>query len=222
MSLQHTRFQNSDSLMTRSVLVTTGFEAPAGQMSSCVRDLAALLSDIFNFDRAEAKVLQPAAIRDWLAPAYVYRDGFGIGHPWELMKTGNFTFWTKSGGIAGYLSELAFIPEMKTGAVLLTATDAPTISPVLGLVTDFILTRYEDKKGAAPGLVTEVLMARVACCAASSRCCRRCSRPPPTLRMLMISWGRTPGCILLHHRRSSSTTVGPPSHVIREVFARPV
>jgi CubicO group peptidase (beta-lactamase class C family) len=120
----------------------SGFTAPCGQMISCVADLAALVSDLFNFDRPTAKLLKPESIRDWLHPAYVYRDGTGFGHPWEILRAGNYTFLSKGGNHPGYSSEFVFLPDIKAGAVVLVAeTDSPLQSLLPEILGDFILTR---------------------------------------------------------------------------------
>ena len=43
-----------------------------------------------------------------MQPAYLYADGTGFGHPWELRPYGNYTMLTKDGAINGYNSELQF------------------------------------------------------------------------------------------------------------------
>ena len=52
------------------------------------------------------QILDGETIREWVeSPAYIYRDGSGYGHPWELLPYGNHTMRTKAGAINGYLSE---------------------------------------------------------------------------------------------------------------------
>lgn len=48
------------------------------------------------------QVLDGETIREWMHPAYMYRDGTGYGHPWELVPTGNYTLQTKPGNVPGY------------------------------------------------------------------------------------------------------------------------
>jgi hypothetical protein len=121
-------------------------------MSSCVTDLAALMSDLFNFDRNTAKLLKPESIRDWLHPAYMYRDGTGFGFPWEILRAGNYTFLSKGGNIPGYATEFVFLPEIKAGAVILVAdATSPLQSLLVEVLGDFILTRLVQDEQARLG-----------------------------------------------------------------------
>jgi hypothetical protein len=73
-------------------------------MISCVQDMAALLSDIFNYDRSSAKLLKPVNMKSWLAPQYMFLDGNGYGHPWEIVKVGAWLVRCRDRGSRGVIT----------------------------------------------------------------------------------------------------------------------
>ena len=57
-----------------------------------------------NFVVYHTQILDGETIREWMEPTYMYYDGTGYGHPWELIPLGNYTLRTKAGDINGYSS----------------------------------------------------------------------------------------------------------------------
>ena len=54
------------------------------------------------------QILDGETIREWMQPAYIYHDGTGFGHPWELEPLSNFSLRTKDGVMNGYNAEIQF------------------------------------------------------------------------------------------------------------------
>ncbi len=104
-----------------------GFENPAGGAYSTVRDLARLLQLLFRDEAAQGpgQPLDGVLVREWLAPVWLGAGPLPLGAygaPWEMY----LTQWApdtwvrgKAGAVLGYTSQLAAVPELKLGVVVL-------------------------------------------------------------------------------------------------------
>ena len=141
-----------------------GWESPAGSVFASADDLVRFLGFIFealrgdqatNTTAASARVadandnnsssvlLSPAGVRDWIKPHVWNSDGIsGFGLPWELFAgygpQQQYTFYTKSGGMRGYLSKLGFVPELRSGYILLQSDFSDGFDPANKLLQDFV------------------------------------------------------------------------------------
>ena len=110
-----------------------GFDNPAGGMYSSVDDLQKLISLLFRDESpvGGAQLLDGSAIREWLSPVWL---GAGVpltayGAPWEMVLSPNLpNSWIrgKRGDVLGYSSQVALVPELKLGVVVLTANGVST------------------------------------------------------------------------------------------------
>lgn len=107
--------------------------APAGSMSSSVKDMTKWLRALINTGKIDGKQVLPRwAIRAICRPKsilgmdlrnkvnthfYLYGLGLGIND-----RAGKLTF-SHTGGVDGYLSSVMFVPEEKLGIVVLTNQD---------------------------------------------------------------------------------------------------
>jgi D-alanyl-D-alanine carboxypeptidase len=102
--------------------VNLGAEAPAGEMSSTVEDLAKFISLQFRSGPAQgAQVLQASTLREmhrvqWLHPDW--RGGSGLG--FQVRRVGDKVRVGHGGGFSGYATSIEFAPEQKLGVIVLT------------------------------------------------------------------------------------------------------
>lgn len=141
-----------------------GWESPAGSVYTTGSDLMAFLNYIFDAlrnnvtqasDGAGSPLLSAAGVRDWIKPHFWNNDGVtGWGLPWELI-TGfgprhQYTFYTKNGGLRGYLAELGFIPELRSGYILLQSDYTPAFDVATGFLRSFIAGALEGVLVSSP------------------------------------------------------------------------
>jgi hypothetical protein len=128
--------------------IDIGWDGPAGNMYSSVHDLAQLMMMIFRtdveYDPSKGQVLDGETIREWTHPAFVYSDGFGYSHPWELLPWGNYTLVTKDGRINGYLSEIRMAPQIKTGIIVLQSWEEEDVHDAITAYTTNLITAVSE------------------------------------------------------------------------------
>ena len=110
-----------------------GFDNPAGGMYSSVDDLQKLISMLFRDESpvGGAQLLDGSAIREWLSPVWLGAGAplTAYGAPWEMVLSANLPdSWIrgKRGDVLGYSSQVALLPELKLGVVVLTANGVST------------------------------------------------------------------------------------------------
>lgn len=129
--------------------------APAANMSSTVEDLARFISLQFRNDPPGGpQILKPSTLREmhrvhWLLPGW--RAGRGLG--FSVRRFGDKTLVGHAGWVAGYQTQIGFVPEDKIGAVVLTSADdgqpGTILEQALTVVTPAILRAVRPE--AAPG-----------------------------------------------------------------------
>ena len=129
--------------ITPAVQLDDGFESPAGSLYSTGRDLATWLAALLRDDAAEGPLLDPMTLREWLKPSTVNDDGVsGFGSPWELFQgygpEGQYMFFTKNGGISGYLAEIGYIVPLKAGYFMLQSDFSGAFNPVVELLRQIV------------------------------------------------------------------------------------
>ncbi len=99
--------------------------APAGSMYAPVTDLARFMSVLFNGGKgARGKVLKPETIDQMWTSQFAgasAKNGFGLG--FALSEFQGYRRIGHGGAIYGFATELAALPEMKFGAVVVTTLD---------------------------------------------------------------------------------------------------
>lgn len=135
-------------------LLEIGWENPAGSMYSSTNDLGKFLSFFFRDDvpymAQPDQILDSLSIREWRQPRYINIDSTGYGIPWEIYDSP--LFYTKGGGIAGYLSLTLSVPQLKLGMIVLQSSDISTAyGDIFSLwATSFIQPFAEILQAVAP------------------------------------------------------------------------
>ena len=100
-----------------------GYDGPAGGVYSTAADFSAVLQAVAAAAAGEATPLgiPPATARELLRPLWISDDGtFQQGTPWEMLETpAPFTFLVrgKDGGLPGFTTYAAVVPELRLSAV---------------------------------------------------------------------------------------------------------
>ena len=110
-----------------------GIDNPAGGIYSSSSDLSAYARNILNSDAlpSNKRLLEPEVVNRWLKPTSLIPSLHNAqGAPWEIIRLQGADFnpdgrpidlYTKNGGLNGYYSALAFIPEYDVAVTVLTA-----------------------------------------------------------------------------------------------------
>jgi len=94
---------------------------PSGGCYSTVRDLAKIMSLLFQHDLSTSKMLSPSTLREILLPKFITNDREGgYATTFELYRIGDYMVRSKRGDVDGYASEIVMIPELKVGLVVLS------------------------------------------------------------------------------------------------------
>ncbi|KAA8643602.1 hypothetical protein EYZ11_006952 [Aspergillus tanneri] len=103
-----------------------GYNAPGGGLYSSTADLTTVLNHILN----HTILSTPSAVRKWLKPYSMTSSPNNlVGKPWEILRTTHLTpdhphtidIYGKSGGAAGYVSQIGVIDQYGVGVVVTTA-----------------------------------------------------------------------------------------------------
>lgn len=111
-----------------------GFDSPAGGMYGNAANLSAVAQMLAAAAAGEPSPvgLPPALARGMLAPMWIAPDAsFQQGAPWEMFITspvsGSFLVRGKDGGMNGYASYFAFIPELHLSVAMMWNGNIPEI-----------------------------------------------------------------------------------------------
>ena len=107
--------------------------APAGQLYSTVADLAKWIAFQFTAggpERDSVEVLSPASLREMHRPQFL-EPGWNTGYclPWTASRYSSDVYLSHRGALHGFLSNIAFSPERRIGAVALTNLDGHEVAP---------------------------------------------------------------------------------------------
>ncbi len=107
--------------------------APAGQLYSTVADLAKWIAFQFTAngtERGSVEVLSPASLREMHRPQFL-EPGWDTGYclPWTAFRYSSDVYLSHRGALHGFLSNIAFSPERRIGAVALTNLDGHEVAP---------------------------------------------------------------------------------------------
>ena len=134
-------------------------ERPAGNIASCVRDLAKFVSLQLLEEDAENPVLRRSSLQQmhrvhWLLPDW--KTGWGLG--FRIRRVGEETRIGHGGSLPGYRSDLEFSPARKLGVIVLTnAADGnpglyrDAAFEILGPAIDQVLASFRKTSGPEPG-----------------------------------------------------------------------
>ena len=120
---------------------------PTGGLYSTPDDTIALLRSILR-----SELLEQERTNKWLQPQSVSAGLLGFyGMPWEIMRTSQatsdhrtVTVFTKGGGLEGYYSDLALVPEFGVGVSILTAGRAEALETLKNTVYEMVLRGMDD------------------------------------------------------------------------------
>eukprot|EP01012_Entosiphon_sulcatum_P062689 TRINITY_DN8920_c0_g2_i1.p1 TRINITY_DN8920_c0_g2~~TRINITY_DN8920_c0_g2_i1.p1 ORF type:complete len:484 (+),score=62.55 TRINITY_DN8920_c0_g2_i1:22-1452(+) len=88
-----------------------GWDNGCGGLIASSEDMAKYMSAILD-----GTLLDPSTVNEYLTAVVLNRDGStGVGLPWELAYRGGMWIKSKQGGLAGYRSSLALVPDLRLG-----------------------------------------------------------------------------------------------------------
>lgn len=133
--------------------IDLGWLSPAGQLFSSVHDLASLMMQYFaafpslyerEIDSEYKFMLRPQTLREMLRPVFLNPDETtGFGAPWEIFWRKGHMVRSKGGAIDGFRSEIAMIPEMKLGLVILVNTIGVNVDVMASSAFDILVPAFE-------------------------------------------------------------------------------
>ncbi len=146
--------------------IDVGWDTAGGGLCCSVADLLRFINlHLTDAPAGGAQVLGGSSIREARQPVFLapdWKTGAGLG--WALSRAGGLTVISHSGGLPGYSTRMALVPELGLGAALLANTGRIHTGMLLdGLVASLatlvkteadIGERYQDRD--PPGGVDEV------------------------------------------------------------------
>ncbi|PLB45207.1 beta-lactamase/transpeptidase-like protein [Aspergillus steynii IBT 23096] len=127
-----------------------GDNAPGGGLYSSPNDLSTLLAHILNHT-----ILPHASdVRKWLKPSSMASSpGTLIGKPWEIQRTTHLTpahphtvdIYGKSGGAAGYVTQIGVIDQYGVGVVVMTAGPVDSVNILYPAVLGTFMPAIEEE-----------------------------------------------------------------------------
>jgi D-alanyl-D-alanine carboxypeptidase len=128
--------------------------ASAGQLYSTVHDLGKWIAQQFRTegDRGEAQVLAGRSIAEMHQPLYM-EPGWGMGYAlaWMAFRRGDNVYVGHGGGIHGFVTQVLFNEQYKTGAIALLNSVGPADQIAGEVLERVIAAQKEDTQRAARG-----------------------------------------------------------------------
>jgi len=130
-----------------------GWGNPMGGLFSSARDMSEFLSLLFRNNAPAnqgSQILDGFTINEMLTGVSFLNDGrTGFGLPYELFYDNISKFWTsnKAGELAGYRSQIAFIPALKIGvfaSAFISSCNEPTDTVFTIPVIDILAPALQD------------------------------------------------------------------------------
>lgn len=146
--------------------------APAGSISSCASDMCKwLMLQLNNGSLNGKKIIKEKAIALTRYPESIigvnprfnklnHFNLYGLGL--EIKDRKGYVLYSHTGGVNGYLSSVAFIPELKLGVVVLTTNDNQSLFQILNnqVLDAFLEVPYSNySKQSIPEFIAENITA---------------------------------------------------------------